>query len=62
MSTSPPKLRTNDFHGTAYKLFRNNVLNARKFFATTGPAPEFRLMILAGTLAAQSATKRPSSS
>ena len=36
------KSGTNDFHGTAYDYFRNNVLDARNFFANTGPAPEFR--------------------
>src|SRR5579862_3864828 len=36
------KSGTNDFHGTVYDYFRNNILDARNFFATTGPAPEFR--------------------
>lgn len=36
------KSGTNNFHGTAFDFFRNNVLDARNFFATTGPAPEFR--------------------
>jgi hypothetical protein len=36
------KSGTNDFHGTAYEYFRNNILDARNFFANTGPAPEFR--------------------
>jgi hypothetical protein len=36
------KSGTNVFHGTTYDYFRNNILDARNFFATTGPAPEFR--------------------
>jgi hypothetical protein len=36
------KSGANDFHGTAYEFLRNNILDARNFFATTGPAPEFR--------------------
>lgn len=36
------KSGTNTLHGTVYDYFRNNILDARNFFATTGPAPEFR--------------------
>ena len=33
---------TNQFHGSAYEYFRNNVLDGRNFFQTTGPSPELR--------------------
>lgn len=32
----------NDFHGTLFEFFRNEKLNARNLFATTGPKPRFR--------------------
>jgi hypothetical protein len=33
---------TNQFHGTVFEFFRNEALNARNLFATTGPRPKFR--------------------
>ena len=44
------KSGTNDFHGNAYDYFRNNILDARNFFATTGPAPEFRFNDFGGNI------------
>lgn len=32
---------TNQYHGSAYDLFRNRVLNGRNFFAPTGPLAKF---------------------
>ena len=36
------KSGTNDLHGTLFEFFRNEKLNARNFFATTGDKPRFR--------------------
>ena len=36
------KSGTNNFHGTVYEYFRNDVLDARDYFSTTGPKPELR--------------------
>ena len=36
------KAGTNTLHGTAFEFLRNEALNARNFFATSGPKPEFR--------------------
>jgi Carboxypeptidase regulatory-like domain/TonB dependent receptor len=44
------KSGTNDFHGTAYDYLRNNIFDARNFFATTGPAPEFRFNDFGGNI------------
>jgi hypothetical protein len=44
------KSGTNELHGSAYDYFRNNVLDARNFFATTGPAPEFRFNDFGGNI------------
>ena len=34
------KAGTNTLHGTAFEFLRNEALNARNFFATSGPKPE----------------------
>jgi hypothetical protein len=36
------KSGSNDLHGTVFEFFRNEALNARNLFATTGPKPRFR--------------------
>jgi hypothetical protein len=36
------KYGANDLHGTLFEFFRNEALNARNLFATTGPKPRFR--------------------
>ncbi len=36
------KSGTNGLHGTLFEFFRNEALNARNLFATTGPKPLFR--------------------
>ena len=36
------KSGSNEFHGTIFEFFRNEALNARNLFATTGPKPRFR--------------------
>src|SRR5262245_3197696 len=36
------KSGSNDYHGTLFEFFRNEKLNARNLFATTGPKPLFR--------------------
>jgi hypothetical protein len=33
---------TNQFHGSIYEYFRNDIIDARNFFQTTGPKPELR--------------------
>ncbi len=36
------KSGSNEFHGSLFEFFRNEALNARNLFATTGPKPRFR--------------------
>ena len=33
---------TNQFHGSAYEYFRNDIFDGRNYFQTTGPKPELR--------------------
>jgi hypothetical protein len=33
---------TNQFHGSIYEYFRNDIIDARNFFQATGPKPELR--------------------
>jgi hypothetical protein len=44
------KSGTNQYHGSAYEFFRNDELDARSFFATTGPKPEYRQNQFGGSL------------
>jgi len=41
---------SNELHGSLYEFFRNEALNARNFFATTGPKPEYRRNLYGGTI------------
>ena len=41
---------SNTFHGSLFEFFRNEDLNARNFFATTGPRPEYRRNLYGATL------------
>ncbi len=41
---------TNDFHGSLFEFFRNEDLNARNYFAPTGPKPEYRRNLYGGTV------------
>src|SRR5262249_11084733 len=36
------KAGANEFHGSLFEFFRNEALNARNLFVTTGPKPRFR--------------------
>jgi hypothetical protein len=36
------KAGSNEFHGSLFEFFRNEALNARNLFSTTGPRPRFR--------------------
>ena len=44
------KSGTNDFHGSAYEYVRNDLFDARDYFARTGPKPEFRLNQFGGSV------------
>jgi hypothetical protein len=41
---------SNTFHGSLFEFFRNEDLNARNYFATTGKKPEYRKNLYGGTL------------
>lgn len=41
---------TNAFHGSLFEFFRNENLNARNYFSTTGRKPEYRRNLYGGTL------------
>ncbi len=41
---------SNEFHGSLFEFFRNEDLNARNYFSTTGPKPEYRRNLYGGTL------------
>jgi hypothetical protein len=41
---------SNDFHMTLFEFLRNEALNARNYFATTGQKPEYRRNLYGGTL------------
>lgn len=41
---------TNEFHGTAYEFFRNDVMDARNFFARTGTKPSLKQNQFGGSL------------
>ena len=43
---------SNQIHGSLYEFFRNENLNARNFFATTGRKPEYRRNLYGATLGA----------
>jgi Carboxypeptidase regulatory-like domain len=44
------KSGTNTFHGSLYEYLRNNTLDARNYFATTGPKPELRQNQFGGSI------------
>jgi len=44
------KSGTNNFHGSTYEFFRNNVLNAHPFTFTASPKPTFKQNQFGGTL------------
>jgi len=41
---------SNAFHGSLFEFFRNEDLNARNYFATTGQKPEYRRNLYGGTI------------
>ncbi|SFS11955.1 Carboxypeptidase regulatory-like domain-containing protein [Granulicella pectinivorans] len=41
---------SNQFHGSLYDFFRNEALNSRNYFATTGRKPEYRKNLYGATL------------
>jgi hypothetical protein len=43
---------SNDLHGSVYEFFRNEALNARNYFSTTGRKPEYRRNLYGATLGA----------
>ena len=43
---------TNEVHGSVYDFFRNEALNARNYFSTSGTKPEYRRSLYGATLGA----------
>ncbi len=41
---------SNTFHGSLFEFFRNEDLNARNYFSTTGAKPEYRRNLYGGTI------------
>ena len=41
---------SNGFHGSVYEYFRNEALNARNYFSTTGQKPEYRRNLFGAAL------------
>jgi len=41
---------SNDLHGSLFEFFRNEALNSRNYFATTGRKPEYRRNVFGATL------------
>jgi hypothetical protein len=41
---------SNNWHGSLFEFFRNEDLNARNYFSTTGPKPEYRRNLYGATL------------
>ena len=41
---------SNELHGSAFEFLRNEALNARNYFARTGPKPEYRRNVYGATL------------
>lgn len=52
------KSGTNQLHGSAFEFYRNEALDARNFFATSGPKPEFKLHQFGGSLGGRIVTDR----
>ena len=44
------KTGTNQFHGTIYEFLRNDITDARNYFATVGPKPELRQNQFGGSI------------
>jgi len=44
------KSGTNNLHGSAYEFIRNDAVDARNFFARTGPVPEYRQNQFGGSI------------
>ncbi|HEY1947756.1 MAG TPA: TonB-dependent receptor [Bryobacteraceae bacterium] len=44
------KSGTNQYHGSAYEFFRNDVLDSRSFFSTIGAKPEYRQNQFGGSM------------
>jgi len=52
---------TNQFHGSAYEFFRNDIFDGRNVFQTTGAKPELRQNEYGGSIGGPIVKTRPSS-